>query len=246
MKSKTWLLMAILVAVVVLTTFLYTADQPSVVALVAKVQFEAPTLAVTSIVPSSSATPATAPPESVALASSREVIAGQEASDTVVFKVDTKGRIVTDEAARINIEKLFALNTTEALARKQRVLEESLPANAARELADLVDRYTNYAVAQRQTLPPGQEPASAAEGLTQIDVLHGLRVQYFGAAAAEGFFGEEEKIQRELLQLMSLEKDQSLTLAEKADKAQALYKNLPVIAAAEARGQREADAARTP
>jgi hypothetical protein len=39
---------------------------------------------------------------------------------------------------------------------------------------------------------------------------------------------------------MSLEKDQSMTMEEKAARAQTLYKSLPTIAAAEERGQAEA------
>ena len=64
-----------------------------------------------------------------------------------------------------------------------------------------------------------------------------------GAHVAEGFFGAEETMQRELLQLISLDKDESLTLEEKAEKAQALYQSLPAIAAAEEKGKLEAAAA---
>jgi hypothetical protein len=44
-------------------------------------------------------------------------------------------------------------------------------------------------------------------------------------------------VQRELLQLMNLQKDQSLTIGEKAARAQTLYKP---IAAAEERGKADA------
>jgi hypothetical protein len=47
-------------------------------------------------------------------------------------------------------------------------------------------------------------------------------------------------VQRELLQLMNLQKDQSLTIGEKAARAQTLYKPLSAIAAAEERGKADA------
>lgn len=158
--------------------------------------------------------------------SSKEIMAGQEASDRIAFKLDAGGHIVTDEQARLNIEKLFALNTPEQRTAKQRELEDSLSPGAAREFADLMERYDNYQSASRQALPPGREMTTAEEGINEIEAQHTLRVQYFGADVAAGFFGSEEKVQRELLRLISLEKDQSMSMEEKALKAQALYQPL--------------------
>jgi lipase chaperone LimK len=84
---------------------------------------------------------------------------------------------------------------------------------------------------------------AAEEGVQEIEGMHGLRVQYFGADVAAGFFGTEEKMQRELLRLIALEKDQGMTMEEKVEKAQAMYQSsLPEIAAADERGMREAAA----
>jgi hypothetical protein len=141
------------------------------------------------------------------------------------FQADAKGRMVTNESARLNIEKLFALYSPAERQRKLDELAATLPAAAARDLADLMERYINYDAAQRQTFPPGADLSSPEEGLTVIDGMHNLRVQYFGADVANDFFGKEEKMQRELLKLMTLEKDPSLTIEEKAERAQAMYQS---------------------
>jgi hypothetical protein len=160
----------------------------------------------------------------------------------ITFKADDKGRMVTNEKARLNLERLYALYTPEERQKKLDELSEGLPPAAARDLADLMDRYANYDSAQRQTFPPGQDLATPEEGLNVIDGMHNLRVQYFGADVANGFFGKEEKIQRELLRLMSLEKDGSMTIEEKAERAQAMYQNqMPETAAELAAGRKQAE-----
>ncbi len=244
MKNKKWLMITAPIAAAILTISLYSAYR-SPVQLTERAQLQRSV----SAPPAAPATIATAetinatPAQTDVFSSSQEVAAGTEDSEKISFKVDAKGRIVTNEEARLNVEKLFALNTPAERAKKLRLLEESLPPTAARELADLMERYGNYQAAQYQTFPPGQEVVSTDDGLAQLDGLSGLRVQHFGSTVAEGFFGAEETMQRELLQLMSLDKDESLTLEEKAEKAQALYQSLPAIAAAEERGKLEAAAA---
>jgi hypothetical protein len=247
MTKQKWLLVTLPIVIATLTVVFYHGDKPVTDIVPKQGQQIASSTEVLPTTPKTTNAPADAPQDWVGSTanswiSSQEVIAGQEASDKLAFRADSRGRIVTDEEARLNIEKLLALNDAGQLAGKQQVLEDSLPPTAARELADLIERFRGYQAAQGQVLPPGQELASAEDGLIQIDVLHGLRVQHFGPAVAEGFFGAEERLQRELLQLMRLEKDQSLTIEEKAVRAQTLYKSLPALAAAEERGK--ADAAR--
>lgn len=168
---------------------------------------------------------ATSPPPTPTVVgiSSRAVMAGQEPNEKIAFQLDAKGRIVLDEEARLNIEKLYALNEPGERAQKYRDLAQSLPPAASRELTALMARYDSYQEAQLETFPPGQELATASAGLTQLDALHELRVQHFGAEAADGFYRAEEKMQRELLLEMSKDKDKSLTLGQKAEKAQASH-----------------------
>jgi lipase chaperone LimK len=146
----------------------------------------------------------------------------QDAKGTM-FKTDSSGRLIIDEQARLTIEKLVALNDPPEVLRKVRELAQTLPPAAAQELPDLVDRYRNYTTALRQTLPPDHAPASEQEALTMLETMHALRVQHFGEKVADGLFASEEKTQRELIDLMRLQNDQSLSLQEKAEKAQALH-----------------------
>ena len=139
---------------------------------------------------------------------------------TESFEADAAGQLVTNEQTRLNVERLVALNSSGEMRRKLEELQRSLPAPAAQSLADLVERYTNYMQVARQTFPPGQAPSSEQDALTQISTLHDLRVQYFGPEAAQAMYGTEEETQRELLELMMLQKDPNLTLQERAERAQ--------------------------
>jgi Proteobacterial lipase chaperone protein len=163
-------------------------------------------------------------------------------STEIRFKANAQGRMVTDEQARLNLEKLNALFTPAERQKKLEELQATLPPAAARDLADMMERYVNYDAAQRQTFPPGGDLASPEDGLPIIDGMHNLRVQYFGADAANSMFGREEKIQRELLRLMNLETDGSLTIEEKAERAQAMYMSqMPETAAEIAAGRKQAE-----
>jgi lipase chaperone LimK len=140
-----------------------------------------------------------------------------------MFSMDSQGQLVTDEQTRLNIEKLVALNSPEELEKKLQDLSRTLSASAAQRLRELVERFQEYQTAARQVAPPGRPLSSEQEALTLIDTLHGLRVQYFGPEVAQAFFGEEESKQRQLVELMRVQRDPSLTMQERAEKAQALY-----------------------
>lgn len=139
---------------------------------------------------------------------------------TESFEADAAGQLVTNEQTRLNVERLVALNSSGEMRRKLEELQDSLPAPAAQSLAELVERYMNYMQVARQTFPPGQAPSSEQDAVTQISTLHALRVQYFGPETAEAMYGAEEEAQRELLELMKLQKDPNLTLQERAERAQ--------------------------
>src|SRR5262249_29043996 len=147
----------------------------------------------------------------------------------VSFRADGAGKVVKDEDARLNIEKLISLSTPPEMQQKLDELRRELPPSAAAELTELVTQYQNYQSAALQAYPPGVAPATPQDALNEIDGQHALRAKYFGAQTAEAFYGSDEKVQRELLRLMNLEKDQSLTMEEKADRAQQLYNDLPEI-----------------
>ena len=128
-----------------------------------------------------------------------------------------------NEKTRLDLERLHALYTPAERERKLTEIAATLPPEAARELYQLMDQYQNYQAAVYQAYPPDREMTSVEQGVSQIDGMHGLRVQYFGEQATEDMFGAEEKLQRELYKLMENEKDPSLTVEEKAERAQQIY-----------------------
>ena len=73
------------------------------------------------------------------------------------------------------------------------------------------------ATAQAQTNPfaKGPDPTSASLNATA------------GPVVARALYGEEEASSRQLIELMRLEKDQSLTMEEKAARAQRLRDSMP-------------------
>jgi lipase chaperone LimK len=145
------------------------------------------------------------------------------------FRVDSTGKLVVDEQTRLNIEALFARTDAEGLLKAQQEIAQKLPAAAAAEAADLLERYRNYSAAQRQAYPPGVAPGTEEAALAELEGLHALRVAHFGADVAKAFYGADETVTRSLIELMRLEKDQSLTMEEKAARAQQLYDTLPEL-----------------
>jgi hypothetical protein len=141
----------------------------------------------------------------------------------VAFKADANGRIVMNEKTRLDLERLYALYTPPEREAKMAEIAATLPPEAARQLYQLMEQYQNYQVAMFQVYPPDREMTSVEQGISQIDGMHGLRVQHFGEQATEAMFGAEEKLQRELYRQMEKEQDPSLTLEEKAERAQRIY-----------------------
>lgn len=148
------------------------------------------------------------------------------------FRIDSTGKLVLDEQTRLNMEALFAHTHLADLPRAQQNATANLPPAAATEATALLERYDNYSRAQRQSYPPGNAPATEEAALAELDGLHALRVAHFGPEVAKALYGAEEELTRSLIDLMRLEKDQSLTLQEKAERAQRLHDEI------EARQQR--------
>lgn len=142
------------------------------------------------------------------------------------FRVDNTGKLVLDEQTRLNMEALFAQTDRADLPEAQQNATAKLPPTAATEATALLERYDNYSKEQRQSYPPGIAPTTEEAALAELDGLHALRVAHFGPEAAKAFFGAEEDLTRSLIDLMRLEKDQSLTLQEKAERAQKLHDDI--------------------
>lgn len=158
-------------------------------------------------------------------------------SNDQTFRVNASGRLVLDEQTRLNMEALFARTDRDRLTEAKQQAIEPLPAGAAAQAAQLLEQYDNYQQAQRQTYPPGAAPTTEEAALAELDGLHALRVAHFGPIVARALYGEEEALSRQLVELMRLEKDQSLTLEEKAVRAQQLRDSMPEIAEIERRNR---------
>jgi hypothetical protein len=143
------------------------------------------------------------------------------------FRLNASGRLTLDEHTRLNIEALFARTDRDRLAEAKQQAIDPLPAAAAAQAAELLEQYDNYQQAQRQAYPPGVAPPTEEAALAELDGLHALRVAHFGPIVARALYGEEEASSRQLIELMRLEKDQSLTMEEKAARAQRLRDSMP-------------------
>ena len=148
-----------------------------------------------------------------------------------MFQADERGNLVLNETTRINIEKLHALNTPEKLAEKMQKLSTVLPAAAHRQVANLVDYFDKYTRDIQEIYPPDVAPETLEDVLVQLKGMHDLRLMHFGADVATAFFADEEKLSLQLVYLMAIEKDKSLSLDEKAQRAQELLQKSPELAA---------------
>ncbi len=149
-----------------------------------------------------------------------------------MFQADAQGNLLLNETTRINIEKLFALNTPEELAEKMQKLSTVLPETAHRQVGNLIDYFDKYTRNIKNIYPPDVEPATLEDVFTQFKGIHDLRLIHFGADVASAFYAEEEKQTLQLQYLMAIEKDKSLSLDEKAQRAQQLLQTNPELAAA--------------
>jgi hypothetical protein len=161
-------------------------------------------------------------------------------NDIVAFRSGASGELVLDERTRLNIEALIASNASNELRSAVQEQTESLPPAAARQAEELVDKFISYQQLQRQTYPPGNAPLSEDDAVRELEGLHALRVTYFGPDVARRLYGKEESIAREMIELMRIENDQSLTTQEKLERAQTLRNQLPGVAAMEKRNRESA------
>ncbi len=140
-----------------------------------------------------------------------------------MFQADANGHLILNEKTHLNIEKLVLLNTPKELKVKREELSTILPPAAHRQLVRLTNNFINYMTAVMKKYPPGKELKTVSEAMKQHDGVHALRVKYFGPEASTAFFGEEEKLSRRLLEIMST-LDESIPLPDRAHMAQEILK----------------------
>lgn len=140
------------------------------------------------------------------------------------FKANKDGTLAMVPQTRVDVERVYALYPRDEALAKLEAFSQGLPDQARRELKDLFQQYAQYSQAVAQTYPPGLNLNTVDEAARQLDGLHDLRVQYFGAERAEAMFGEEEKTSRELMTLMRQQGTPGQSLEDKATQAQATWK----------------------
>jgi hypothetical protein len=140
-------------------------------------------------------------------------------SNDKTFHINASGRLLIDQETRLNMEALFARTAADHLEAAKQEAIEPLPAAARAQAAELLDHYDTYQQAQKQAYPPGVAPVTEEAALAELDGLHALRAAHFGPIIARALYGEEEATSRFMVELMRQEKDQSLTMEEKAERA---------------------------
>jgi hypothetical protein len=178
--------------------------------------------------PSTSVSPQNAPDSEAATA-----LADQAEEAAAVFRASPTGELIIDEKTRINMEELIAQSGLERLFDAVQEQTQHLPPVAARQAEELAQKFVQYQQAQRQTYPPSETSVTEDDAIRELEGLHALREVHFGTEIARGLYGREEAIAREMIEVMRIENDASLTTEEKLARAQALRERLPNVAAIE-------------
>jgi lipase chaperone LimK len=138
-------------------------------------------------------------------------LAGTEPDGEVT--ADAAGHLIVDLELRRLFDYFLAASGEEPIATMRAriiaVLRARLPAPAAVEAIEILDRYLAYREAAR-TLPP---PADQAAGLDQI---HALRRRMFSARVARAFFADEEAATYAALRRRDVLADPALAASERA------------------------------
>jgi hypothetical protein len=145
--------------------------------------------------------------------------AGKEDIDKI-FQADERGNLILNQNTRHNIEEMYALNTKEELDEKLQKLSTALPSTAYRQLVNLIDYFDKYLRDTKKSYPSDVAPSTVEDALEQLQGMHSLRVKHFGSDVATALFAEDEKTNRQLLELMLKDPDKNATMGEKAERAQ--------------------------
>lgn len=115
-----------------------------------------------------------------------------------VFRLTPQGRLLVDEQARADIERVAALHgRDEALARLDEATRP-LGEAARREARSLYEQLVQYEQALTTALASEPEHPGIADARRQLQLMQSLRAQHFGERAAD-LFGAEEALQQRLL-----------------------------------------------
>lgn len=111
-----------------------------------------------------------------------------------------QGRLVVDAQARTDIDRVAALYARDEALSRLDAATKQLPPQAQRDARDLYQQFIQYNQALDAALPQSaQAQVTLDEARRQLQTLKDLRAQYFGATKAEQMFGQEETMQKQLL-----------------------------------------------
>lgn len=107
-----------------------------------------------------------------------------------VLEADAAGHLVISIELRRLFDHFLAASGEEPIATMRAriiaVLRARLPATAAAEAIEILDRYLAYRDAARRLVPPSADPVAG------LDQVHDLRGKMFSPAVVKAFFADEE------------------------------------------------------
>jgi lipase chaperone LimK len=130
-----------------------------------------------------------------------------EASANGELTLDANGNLALNDDTRVAIEYLIDGSDLEDLDDIGREVTEALPPKAAEQALELMNRFYIYKEAENALRPHDREYTSEDDLAATYDAIHALRIEHFGAAAAESLFGEEERSDRAGLESLRRERN---------------------------------------
>lgn len=228
-KTAVWpLALGVLAAAVAIAMYLHRAPAPGGPAPAATPTERAPASAAPDRKDAAVAGAPAAPARGIDGIASSEIDLVREAiSNTgAPLRADESGKLVLDAKTRERIEAMVTLMDPQDLYTVVAQETRQLPPEAAAQARALVERYKLFLEEQIGVVAPGFAPANEDEALAQLQAIERLRIRHFGEAAARALFGEEAAVTRELIELARLERDPTLTLQQRVERAQAKYQEL--------------------
>src|SRR5512140_688446 len=130
-----------------------------------------------------------------------------------VLEADAAGHLVITIELRRLFDHFLAASGEEPVATMRAriiaVLRARLPATAAAEAIEILDRYLAYRDAARRLVPPSADPAAG------LDQVHDLRGKMFSPAVVKAFFADEEAATYAALARRDVLADTTLSPAER-------------------------------
>lgn len=150
-------------------------------------------------------------------------------------KADAAGHLKLDRSLRNLFDYFLSLVGEEPLARvRDRIvayLRAHLPASAAAEGVNLLDRYLTYEAERGQQgqgdAHDGSPDANISTLSQRMAQLKALRHGHFSAAERQAFFGDEEAFDQYTLHKLAVMQDGSLSPVDKAQRLHQLTEALP-------------------